>query len=363
MTSTEPPDGYGTETAAVAGDYPVPASELRRGAPEDAIPAIVDPAFGEDWSGIELDVQSQFGGSSTIEPRLGPDYRVLGVERSGEARAYPLALLDWHEVVNDTFDGPLLVSYCPLCRTGVTAIRRVNGEETTFGVSGQLWKSNLVMDDELTGSLWSQVAATAIRGQEAGSRLALLPSTITSWREWRDAHPDTSVLLPPPASSTVVGDDAARNYNVDPYSGYDDSSRVGLGRSDLDERLHPKTLVIGVDAGDISRAYPLPAVEEAGVVNDRVGDLPVVVTTDGGGELVAYERRVDAETLAFEPAAAENAMRGGGSTWRPSTGRALDGAHEGTVLARANNRSPLFWFSWADVFPKTEIYGHGTPTE
>jgi len=356
--STDPASGASTrtETVSAEGDYPVAESELRRGAPEDAIPAIVDTAFGDDWSGIELDVESRFGGSSTIEPRLAEDDEVVGVEREGEARAYPLRLLNWHEVANDDFGGPLLVSYCPLCRTGVTAVRTVNGKETIFGVSGTLWNSNLVMYDEMTESLWSQVAATAIRGPEAGSRMTLVPSTITGLSEWRDSHPDTEVLLPPPESSTVVGDDAARNYNVDPYSSYENNRRVGLGRSDYDDRLHPKALVVGVSDGDAATAYPLPAVQEAGLLNDRVGDLPVVVTTDSSGALVAYDRRVDGETLGFEAAGAD-AIRGGGSTWRRSTGRALDGPHGGTTLERANDRTPMFWFSWADIFPESTIYG------
>jgi len=349
-------DGTPTASAASDGRYPVPESELKRGAIEDGIPAIVDPAFGSDWSGIEVDVESAFGGADSIEPRLGERDEVIGVVREGEARAYPLRLLNWHEVCNDSFHGPLLVTYCPLCRTGVTAVRTVRDTETTFGVSGLLWKSNLVMYDGLTDSLWSQVAATAIRGEMAGTRLELVPSTITSWKEWRSVHPDTAVLLPPPESNTVGGRDAVRNYNRNPYSGYESSDQVGLGRPDADDRLHPKTLVVGVAAADSARAYPLPAVREAGVVDDRVGDLPIVVTTDASGNLVAYDRRVDGETLRFQGAGAAR-MRGGGSTWRRSTGLALDGPHEGTTLERANDRTPMFWFSWADVFPETAIFG------
>jgi hypothetical protein len=356
-----PTDGEPTQTATGDARYPVDISEMTRGAGKDGIPAIVDPEFGDSWDGIELDVESAFGGANTIQPRLSELSTVIGVERNGEARAYPLRLLNWHEICNDDFHGPLLVTYCPLCRTGVSAVRRVNGETTTFGVSGLLWKSNLVMYDELTGSFWSQVAATALRGEKTGTRLELVTSTITSWGEWQEVHPDTTVLLPPPHSSTVVGEDAVRNYNMNPYNLYENSERIGISRSEYDERLHPKTLVVGVADADEARAYPLSAVKAAGVVNDRVGDLPVIVTTDGTDNLVAYERSVDGEKLRFQ-AADDRTMTAGGSNWRRSTGEALDGPHEGTTLARANDRSPMFWFSWADVFPETDIFESRTPT-
>jgi hypothetical protein len=353
----EPGEGDGpTQTAADEGRFPVARGELKRGAGKDRIPAIVDPVFAEDWSGLDVEVQSSFGGRNSIEPRLGAVDTVIGVERDGEARAYPLRVLNWHEVVNDALGGPLLVTYCPLCRTGLAAVREVEGRETTFGVSGLLWRSNLVMYDDRTGSLWSQVAATAIRGEQAGTSLELVPSTITSWAEWQDAHDDATVLVPPPESSTVVGDDAVRNYNRDPYARYDNSDDVGLDRSEYDDRLHPKTLVLGVSDAEAARAYPLPALQDARLVNDRVGELPVVVTVDGSGSLVAYSRLVDGETLRFDTAAA-GTMVGGGSTWRRSTGRAIDGPHEGTSLERANDRPPMFWFSWADIFPGTDIFG------
>lgn len=352
-----PSTGTGDD-AVEPGQVTTPSGEyeLSRGAPKDAIPAIVDPVFETDWSGVELTVTSRFGTESTIEPRLNDGDQVIGIERAGEARAYPLRVLNWHEVCNDDFHGPLLVTYCPLCRSGVTAVRTVDDEATTFGVSGLLWKSNLVMYDEKTESRWSQVAARAIQGPKRGTSLSLVPSTITSWGEWRTAHPETVVLQPPPESSTVRGPEATRNYTTDPYAGYGSSDDVGLGRSDYDGRLHPKTLVIGVATDDVARAYPLGTVEAAGVVNDVVDGRPVVVTTDEAGSLVAYDRRVDGEVLAFEAADASS-LAAGGSTWQRSTGRALSGPHEGTTLERANALTPLFWFSWADIHPDSEIYG------
>lgn len=184
----------------------------------------------------------------------------------------------------------------------------------------------------------------------------LVPSTITTWGEWRDANPDTDGLVPPPESSTVRGRDTTRSYDRDPYAGYDSDDQVGIGRSEYDDRLHPKTIVVGISDDGIDRASPITAVRPAGVVTDTVGDLPIVVTVDAGDNLVAYERTVDGETLTFE-ADADATIPGGGSTWRRSTGRAVDGPHGAVTLDRANDRSPMAWFSWADVHPETEIYG------
>ena len=336
--------GTATGVSRSAGDVelPVPRSELDRGAPEDAIPAITGPAFGADWSEFAVE--------------LAPDERVIGVERGGEARAYPLAILNWHEVVNDTFDGPLLVTYCPLCGSGLTAERRVDDEETTFGVSGLLWNSDLVMYDRMTDSLWSQIMATAIRGPKTGSTLSLVPSTLTKWSAWRETHPDTRVLLPPPASG-AIGEAKPRDYARDPYTGYDESRRIGIGGEEFEGRLHPKTEVIGIAHDGVARAYPFDAVTSDGVINDRVGDLPVVVTVDSGAALVAYERRVDGDELTFEPAGTD-AIRAGGSRWRRATGEAIDGPHEGTQLPRANDASPMFFFAWRDFNPDTGVYGN-----
>jgi hypothetical protein len=321
-------------------DLPLPKSAFNRGAPEDAIPAITSPVFGADWSGVDA--------------TLGDDDRVIGVAVDGNARAYPLPILNWHEVVNDDFGGPLLVTFCPLCGSGVTAERRVDGQETVFGVSGLLWQNDLVMDDELTGSVWSQVLGTAVRGPQTGESLTLRPSTITTWSEWHTAHPETGVLLPPPESGTIV-DARPRNYDSNPYSGYENNRQVGVRGREGYDRLHPKTQVIGIATDDAARAYPLTAVEDAGgIVTDTVGDRPVVVAI-ADESLVAYDRRVDGQTLEFDRNG--DVLTAGGSRWNPVSGRAMSGPHEGTTLARANDRSQMFWFAWLDFFPETDLYG------
>ena len=350
-------EGNTTGTSANQGEVslPIPKNDLQRGAAKDGIPAIVDPRFGTDWSDFSTTASNREGVEYRSNPTLDSEERVVGVERGGRARAYPLAVLNWHEIVNDDFGGPLLVTYCPLCGSGLTAERRVDGEETTFGVSGYLWNADLVMYDRATDSLWSQIMATAIRGPKTGRTLSLVPSTLTTWGAWTDSHPDTEVLLPPPVSGTIGGP-TSRDYESNPYVGYDESRRIGIGGESYAGERHPKTEVIGISTGTAARAYPFDAVRGAGVVNDRVGDLPVVVTVAPGASLVAYERRVDGEIPEFGPAG-DGHLRAGGSRWERTTGRAVDGPHEGTRLERANDASPMFLFAWRDFHPDTDVYG------
>jgi hypothetical protein len=176
---------------------------------------------------------------------------------------------------------------------------------------------------------------------------------MTTWGEWRREHPDTQVLLPPPSSGTVAGE-VSRNYDRDPYAGYDENQQIGISGGPVDGRLHPKAQVVGVATDEVARAYPLDAVSEAGVVNDTVGDLPVVVAATDDGTLVAYVRRVDGEAVTFQRDG--DALVGAGSRWDLLSGEARDGAHEGVSLRRANSRSPMFWFAWADFFPESEIH-------
>jgi hypothetical protein len=322
-------------------ELPVPKGDLVRGAPKNGIPAITEPAFGSDWSDTDF--------------ALSDDDEVIGLTRDGTARAYPIRVLDYHEIVNDELGGPLLVTYCPLCGSGMTAVRTVRGEETVFGVSGYLYRADLVMYDERTNSLWSQIMATAINGELTGDTLTLVPSSLTTWGAWRDDHPDTEVLLPPPASGTIT-DARPRSYDVAAYAGYENTRRIGIGYSSFDDdRLHPKAQVIGVSTDGAAKAYPFGAVADAGVLNDRVGEIPVVVATGPEETLYAYDRRVGDETLSFERSG--NRIVGGGSEWTITTGEAVSGPHEGERLESASGGTRMFWFAWLEFNPETTLYG------
>jgi len=325
-------------------DLPVDKSAMVLGTPGGKIPAIEAPAFADDWSGLD---------------RQLPDTDlVVGVERGGEARAYPLAVLNVHEVVNDAVpaDGggeePLLVTFCPLCSSGVTAVRRVDGRPTTFSASGYLFRSDLVLVDHRTRSLWSQLMATAVVGDATGAELRLVPSTLSTWGRWREAHPDTSVLLPPPASGTVTSPVSTEAVAGSAASGHAGVTEVG-GDFD-DDRLPKRELVVGVDTGEAARAYPLPAVEAAGVVNDCLDGLPVTAAADQLPH--AYVRWADGPLPPFERVD-RTTLRGGGSEWLLATGEAVSGPHEGQSLPRANYASAMFWFAWLDFNPETTVYG------
>jgi hypothetical protein len=349
--------GTATRTPVEVGGVtlPVDTSEIRQALPKDGIPAITDPAFGADWS----DWSSVAAEHRPADPPTLPDDApVIGVERDGAARAYPLRVLNWHEVVNDSFGGPLLVTYCPLCGSGVVAERTVAGEETRFGVSGRLWRDDLVLYDAATGSLWSQLLGAAIRGPETGTRLSLVPSSMTTMGEWRAAHPDTRVLLPPPGSVHVDGRTAGFDYDSRKYP-YDEEAQI-VGFDDtgvVDGPLHAWALVIGVVHDGVARAYAFETLQSEAVVNDAVGDLPVVVTATPGGSLAAYERTVDGETVRFVPDG-DRHLRADGSRWERTTGRAVDGPHAGTRLRPATEFSPMFWKAWRDFHPDSDVYGH-----
>lgn len=334
-------------------ELPVPKDDLVP-AINSAIPAIVTPVFARDWSGVEIEA-----GSTTYEPRLRPMDPIIGVERGETTRAYPLAVLERHEVVNDSLPPgpepggePLLVTYCPSCGSSMTALRRIGGEVAVFEVSHFLWRSNLVLRDLATESLWSQILATAIRGPATGEQLTLVPSTLTTWESWQGSNPDTEVLLPPPLSETIWAVHA-RSYSYDRFT----ESAAIIGEDD-DVKGTGRTLVIGIQADGEAKAYPFEAVAAAGVVNDVVGDVPVVVAVATDGTLVAYDRRVDGDTLRFRRGE-DSTLRAGCSRWLVGPGIAIDGPYDGVTLRRANELPPLFKFAWVDFYPDTGIYGEG----
>lgn len=335
-------------------DLPVPESELRQALAQDAKPAIVDPEFASSWA----DLPEPHGNLA-----LRPNDDVLGVAVDGHARAYPLKLLDRHEVVNDELGNPMLVTYCPVCRSGVVADRRVDGQARTFGVSGYLYQANLVLYDEDTESLWSQLWTKAIRGPETGATLDVLPSRTTTWRDWSDEFPDTEVLLPPPASTTVRGD-VSFNYELDIYG---DRDRVSerypeygpLGDIEWsDTRLRRRDLVLGVVIDEEAVAFSRNDVRGNDPINTTVGDGPVLVTYGGDDTMFAYDRRLDGDVLTFE--LADGDLLAAGSRWNRLSGRAVDGPYEGETLSAVPSQGPLFWAAWLQFYPETAVYGRDT---
>jgi hypothetical protein len=326
-------------------ELPVPYQEMETPLSPDHIPAIVGPVFGSDWSGLDPE--------GVDDPTLPEETAVIGVERDGRSRAYPLRILDWHEIVNDDFGGPIAVTYCVLCGSSVVVERYVDCEPTTFGVSGRLWRDALVMYDTATESLWSQIFSTAIRGPETGERLDVVPSSLSSWGEWRRTHPQTEVLLPPPHSTLIDDRDRLFPYFESKYHYEGESQLIGV---DTDDELGLRTLVIGVSDGRETRAYPFDIVADRDVISDTVGELPVVVSITPDGTLVAYDRRLGGREYAVT-AAGERHLKLGGSRFERLTGEAVDGPHDGIRLSQANDYPPMFWRGWSNFNPDTTVYG------
>jgi hypothetical protein len=325
------------------------------GPPPDGIPPIDEPKFVDPTEVRWLVAQ---------EP-------VLSVELNGEARAYPIRTLMWHEIVNDSIGGePVSITYCPLCNTGVAFRRpRIDGRLLDFGTSGRLFHSNLVMYDRQTGSYWSQATLEAIVGPLAGRRLEFLPAQIVSWGDWRAAHPSGRVL------SQDTGFDRA--YGQNPYQGYDSPRNDDpfLFSGDPDPRLPATAHVLGVDASGHEMAFPYQelarrAVDGFSAAQTRVGTQDVVVFWKQGtvsaldqpeiaasrdvGSATAYEPRSGGRLLHFEASPGGFVDDETGSRW-DLFGRAVEGPLRGARL-RALPAVDHLWFSWAAFFPNTEIY-------
>lgn len=325
------------------------------GPPPDGIPPIDEPRFVDPASVRWLVGQ---------EP-------VISLELNGEAKAYPIRILMWHEIVNDTIGGEAVtVTYCPLCNTAI-AFRRpiIDGELLDFGTSGRLFRSNLVMYDRQTGTYWSQAMLEAIVGPLAGRRLELLPAQIVSWGDWRKAHPSGRVL------SQDTGFDRA--YGQNPYQGYDSPGNDDpfLFAGEPDPRLPATAHVLGVEASGRQMAFEYEdlarrAEDGHAVEQTRVGgqdvvvfwkrgtasalDQPKIATSRDVGSATAYEPRSRGRLLHFEAAPDGFVDVETRSRW-DLFGRAVDGPLRGARL-RAVPAVDHLWFSWAAFFPDTEIY-------
>jgi hypothetical protein len=235
----------------------IPVEEiLPGGPPRDGIPALTDPRFESVRQASRW---------------MRDDDRLLALEVDGQAKAYPLRILVWHEVVNDRIaDRAVLVTYCPLCGTGMAFDAIVGGERRIFGVSGLLFNSDVLMYDRGTESLWSQIARRAVTGTLRGSTLELLPLVHTTWGRWRRESPRGLVL------SRETGHE--RDYDRDPYRIYASDPGAMFPVSHRDPRLPEKQLVLGIEEGGAATAFPLSALEEGPrPVRARVGSRDVFV--------------------------------------------------------------------------------------
>jgi hypothetical protein len=330
----------------------VDLAEIFSGGPgKDGIPALDHPKF----ESIE-DARAWLGDRSPVV--------IVGDDE--DARAYPIAILVWHEIVNDTIaDQPITVTYCPLCNTALVFGRDLNGAVYDFGTTGNLRFSDLVMYDRQTESWWQQATGEAIVGTLTGARLRFLPAQMVSLADFAAAHPDGEVL------SRATGYD--RPYGENPYVGYDDpAGQPFLFAGEADRRLPAMERVVALGEGADAIAFPYTDLAAGGVAEATVAGDPIVVFWVAGTASpldtgVILGRDIGA-TGVFRPLAGERRLtfrREGGqegpivdaetrSTWSV-TGRATAGPLAGAQLEPVVH-GDHFWFAWAAFVPDTRIW-------
>ena len=286
-----------TKNGFDVSDAMIPEREiLSGGPPRDGIPAIYHPMFE----------------SVEAASWLRDKDRVLAVVINGEARAYPIRILDWHEIVNDKIgDQHFAVTYCPLCGTGMVFAANAGESVLLFGVSGLLYNSDILLYDRNTESLWSQILGMAVSAPLKGTPLPPLPVTHTTWGKWVKKNPDTKVL------SRETG--FIRDYRHGPYEGYENSRRLFFGVSHAAPMTyHPKERVIGIEVAGKFKAYPFKELSAQGLAE---------FTDQFAGNTFVIEWDEEAQS----------------SSIHDDTGRLLPAVTG-------------FWFAWYTFHPETDIF-------
>lgn len=216
---------------------------------------------------------------------LEKDDLVIGIHLKGQAKAYPLRVLNWHEIVNDKIaDKPIAVSWCPLTRSAIIFDAKVGRELINFGVSGLLYQNNLVMYDQNSDSLWPQLQLGAVTGKFSKKKLSIVPSVVTTWGQWSKDHPESLVL------SLKTG--FVRNYNYDPYISYQQSPSVMFPMDEIDQRLEPKSFVLGLIVDGVAKAYPIELVEKkATPIKDIIAGKTISIQRKEDGTIYAVDQQ------------------------------------------------------------------------
>jgi hypothetical protein len=286
--------------------------------------------------------------------------RVFGVSLAGEQRAYPLRILGWHEMVNDVVGGePVTLSYCTLCGSGVLfGTRRQGATPFTFGTSGLLYRSNKLMIDRQTGTLWSNLTGEPVLGP--GFALRVLPLTLTTWQDWRTRNPRTTVL--------AFDRQLAERWGYDYSPGAADRKRRGVSfpagpGGQRASALDPGAEVFAVRLRNLAKAYPVDLVLREKVVNDRLGENPLVLVGDSqsgavrayrsGGRTFAPGSRPDelVDGIGVRWTAGEDSL----SVSTPEAPEAPGGPEAFAPLERIPGHQS-FWFGWYSFFPESELY-------
>lgn len=345
VTCTRPsPDiSHGLDDPPVSKGTTVPRLEIVGGGPgPDGIPALETPQFTRDAALIDLD----------------PAELVVGIKVGDDIRAYPHNILNWHEVVNDQFtvEGSperATLSYCPLTGSAMLWKSFMEPGNETFGTSGLLYNSNLIMYDRATESLWSQMLEQSIRGPQIKRIPDRLPVVETTWGTWQAMYPETFLLTEDTGFS--------RDYDAYPYGAYRTNEQLIFPVNNMDDRrLHRKERVLGINVGTDSRVYPIANFSSnVEVINDVVGDMQVVVAGSSGRNFgVVFNRELeDCTVLEFE--AVQNKLPvvmqdNEGNEW-DVFGTAVSGTRTGQQLQKTNSYVS-YWFAWTAFFSGVVIH-------
>jgi hypothetical protein len=350
-TQQNPPAGADREFTTDFSISSIDFSEiLSGGPPKDGIPAIMKPKFVDI---IDADAW------------LLPKEPIVQVLINGVAKAYPIQILMWHEIVNDEIGGvPVLVTFCPLCNTAIAFERTVNGKVFDFGTTGRLRFSNLIMYDHQTETWWQQAEGKGIVGELTDTQLVFVPAAIISWEEFKKANSNGLVL------SRDTG--FLRNYGTNPYVGYDDVNNPPfLYRGpETPGKLPPVARVLTVEIEEDAVAYPYQLLSTVNVVNDRVGNQEIVVFWSSGtasaldtlqiadgrdvGTAISYNRLLNGTVLNFKFDGQNIVDEETGSIW-DVLGNAISGELTGNQLDQIISINH-FWFSWVAFKPETRVY-------
>ncbi len=305
------------------------------------------------WGGVVVDGIPSLDNPTHVSVAqahyLLDDDLVFGVEIAGDARAYPLRIMGWHEMFNEVIGGvPLALAYCTLCGAGILFETQVEGraEPFIFGSSGLLYRSNKLMFDRATDSLWNQFTGEPVVGPlvDSGITLKIRPVAITSWKRWRESHPDTKVL----SLETGHRRDYGPGVVYQDYFASDDLMFPAV----VDERQHKqKDYVFGIRDVGQSKAWPIEAFSGGAVINDAIGPRELVLIGDETTRTVrAYERR----GRVFESAGSNATLQASDGIWQVGE-EELTGP-DGTRLPRVPGHI-AYWFAWNGYLgAESELY-------
>ena len=326
--------------SASSDGWLIPEGEIRDGGPgKDGIAAISNPKF------IPIEEVSFL-----LESDL-----IIGIQTGDFVRAFPHPILDQHEIANHTIENTsFALTYCPLTGSGIAWDTSEFTLDRTFGVSGLLYNSNLILYDRETDSNWSQMLNLCVNGELRGKEAKQIHVVETTWETWKKLYPQSMIL------STETG--FSRNYSIYPYGNYKTSDSLLFPVSREDNRLHKKERVHGVIVGEKTKVYPIfTFLGTSKVINETFNDLQIVVA--GSAEknfAVSFERKLtDGTVLIFEPADGELPvimMDNEGTRW-DVFGNGVLGPRAGTKLIPTSSYL-AYWFAWAAFYPVPEIHSN-----